>query len=289
MGRQALVTLDHVKAAVAALQAEGRNVSSRSVREKLGNVGSMGTINKLLQQCAGDKAETPSSLRQLPPELQYAILDFADHQANDVRLQIADELMRCKREMDDLAEANEQLTTMIDDLREQLIRAMSEKANIEGQVKQLAEELTGSRNEIAVERRAAEATRVELIKLQMRTEALAPLESELRDSRAECEAQRRASARFEQAAAVLEAQRIALENQVQYLDRKAEDAQHASQQFAEKLETMSTLLDRERDARAIAERELAVVSATQAERKATGSATRKGMDNKQHNNSLTQD
>ncbi|WP_440964032.1 DNA-binding protein [Massilia sp. GER05] len=289
MGRQALVTLDHIKAAVAALQAEGRNVSSRAVREKLGNVGSMGTINKLLQQCAGDKVETPSSLRQLPPEVQYAILDFADHQANDVRQQIADELMQCKREMDDLAEANEQLTVMIDDLREQIVRAMSDKANIEGQVKQLAEELTGSRNEIAAERRAAEATRVELIKLQMRTEVLAPLESELRDARAECEAQRRTSARFEQAAAVLEAQRLALENHVQFLDRKAEDAQDTRQQLAEKLETMSMLLDREKDARAIAERELAVVSATQAERKVAGNTTRKGTDSKQHNNPLTQD
>lgn len=289
MGRQALVTLDHVKTAVAALQAEGRNVSSRSVREKLGNVGSMGTINKLLQQCAGDKAETPSSLRQLPPELQYAILDFADHQANDVRQQIADQLMQCKREMDDLAEANEQLTTMIDDLREQLVRVMSEKANIEGQVKQLTDELAGARNEITAERRATEATRVGLIKLQMRTESLAPLESELRDARAECEVQRRASARFEQAAAVLEAQRLALENHVQYLDRKAEEAQHARQQLAEKLETMSTLLDRERDARAVAERELAVVSATQADRKTAGNTTRKGTGTKQHTNPLTQD
>jgi chromosome segregation ATPase len=289
MGRQALVTLDHVKAAVAALQAEGRNVSSRSVREKLGNVGSMGTINKLLQKCACDKAETPSSLRQLPPDLQSAILDFADHQANDVRQQIADELMQCKREMDDLAEANEQLTTMIDDLREQLILAMSEKANIEGQERQLAEQLTRSRNEVAAERLAAEATRVELIKLQMRTEALAPLDSELRDARAECEAQRRASARFEQAAAVLEAQWLALENHVQYLDPKAEDAQHARQQLAEKLEAMSTLLDRERDARAAAERDLAVISATQAERKAAGNTTRKGVGNKQHDNPLTHD
>jgi hypothetical protein len=49
---------------------------------------------------------------------------------------------------------------------------------------------------------------------------------------------------------VLEAQRLALENQVQYLDRKADDAQHACQQLTEKLETMSTLFNQERDARA---------------------------------------
>jgi chromosome segregation ATPase len=289
MGRQALVTLDHVKAAAAALQAEGRNVSSRAVREKLGNVGSMGTINKFLQQCAGDKAETPTCLRQLPPELQHAILDFADRQASGGRQQIADELMQCKREMEDLAEANEQLTTMIDDLRKQLVRAMSEKANIEGQVKQLAGELTGSRNEIAAERRAAEAARIELMKLQMRTEALAPLENELRDARAQCEVHRSACARFEQAAAVLDAQRLALEKHIQYLDRKAEDALDARQQLAEKLETMSTLLDRERDARALAERELAVVSARQAEQKGPGNTTRKRTDNKQHNNPLVHD
>jgi hypothetical protein len=57
MVSQGLVTLDHIRAAAAALQAEGRNVSSRAVREKLGNVGSMGTINKLLQEYAENKAD----------------------------------------------------------------------------------------------------------------------------------------------------------------------------------------------------------------------------------------
>jgi hypothetical protein len=51
-----------------------------------------------------------------------------------------------------------------DYLQEQLIHAMSEKTNIEGQVTQVAEQLTASRDEIAAERRAAEA----LAPLEMR-------------------------------------------------------------------------------------------------------------------------
>jgi predicted nuclease with TOPRIM domain len=71
-------------------------------------------------------------LRQLPPELQRAILDFADLRAGDVRKQVAEELTSCKQEMEDLAEANEQLTSVIDDLREQLMRTMAGKSNLRG-------------------------------------------------------------------------------------------------------------------------------------------------------------
>lgn len=69
-------------------------------------------------------------MRQLPPDLQYAILYFVDHRARASRQQIADELMQHRREMSDLAEANDQLPTTIDDLQDQLAHAMSEKANL---------------------------------------------------------------------------------------------------------------------------------------------------------------
>lgn len=270
MGRQALVTLDHVKAAVEALQVEGRNISSRTVRDKLGNVGSMGTINKLLQQCLKTEKETPSSLRQLPPELQRAVLNFADHYAGDARKQIAEELISCKQDMDDLAEANEQLTSMIDDLRDQIMRTMAEKSNLEGQVAQLTKELSGARDETTAERRAGEMARIELIKLQTRIEALAPLESELRDTREQCEALRNANARAEGTVNALEAQRVALDNQIQYLNGQLDASQIATQKMAEKLEKAFELLDREKERRANAERALAVLHVTKGKRKAFG-------------------
>ena len=275
MGRQASVTIEHVKAAVAALRAEGNKVSSRTVREKLGNVGSMGTISKLLQQCLGEKDTTPDSLRQLPPELQHAILAFADQQADVARRQVAEELINCKQEVSDLAEDSEQLAATIEDLREQLARAMSDRATVEGRVAQALAELAGAREETAVERRAAEAARVELAKLQLRTQAMETLEDELRDARTRHETQRSERVRAEQAAAVLEAQKQALGCQVQELKDELSNARDAGARLDEKIQELSELLHKERVTRAVIEREFAVASALSSEQSSTEKKGRK--------------
>lgn len=275
MGRQASVTIEHVKAAVAALRAEGSKVSSRAVREKLGNVGSMGTVSKLLQQCLGEQDDTPDSLRQVSPELQQAILVFADRQADVARRQVAEELITCRREMADLAQDSEQLAATIVDLREQLVRATSDKATLEGRVAQVLEELAGTRGETAVERRAAEAARVEMAKLQLRVEALESLEDELRDVRAQYETQRSECARSAQAAAVLEAQKLALGEQVQELKGELANARAAGDRLDKKVQGLSDLLDKERATRVTIEREFAVASARGGEQTATEKKGRK--------------
>jgi chromosome segregation ATPase len=261
MGRQALVTLDHVKAAVAALQAEGKAVSSRSVREKLGNVGSMGTINKLLQKSLNDKEQRPDSLRQLPPELQRSILGFADKQAEDARTQIAEELVGCRLEMADLATENERLCAVMEELRTHLAFTATEKASIEGQVAQLTSELATARKETVAERGSSEAVRIDLVKLQLRVEARAPLERELHETRLQCEAHRDACMRLEQANAVLDTQREALDRQVRDLRSELAEARANSARLSEKTEKISGVLEQERAARVLAERELAVASA----------------------------
>lgn len=269
MGRQASVTIEHVKAAVAALRAEGSKVSSRTVRQKLGNVGSMGTVSKLLQQCLGEKDTTPDSLRQLPPELQHVILVFADHQADVARRQVAEELISCKQEVADLAEESEQSAVTIEDLREQLAQAAADRAAVEGRVAQVLEELAGAREETATERRAAEAARVELARLQLHTQLLEPLEGELRDVRAQCEAQRSECARADQAAAVLEAQKLALGDQVQELKGELANARAAGDRLDKKVQELSVLLQKEQVTRAVIEREFAVASALSNEQPST--------------------
>ena len=275
MGRQASVTIEHVRAAVAALLAEGSKPSSRAVREKLGGVGSMGTISKLLQQCLGEKDTTPDSLRQLPPELQHAILVFADHQADVARKQVAEELINCKQEVNDLAEDSEKLAAAIEDLREQLARAMSDRATIEGRVAQALAELAGAREETAVERRAAETARVELAKLQLRTQAMEALAGELRDARTQHETQRSECVRAEQAAAVLEVQKHALCCQVQELKDELTNARAAGARLDEKIQELSGLLHNERLTRAVIEREFAVASALSSEQPSTEKKGRK--------------
>ncbi|MFP3733210.1 DNA-binding protein, partial [Bacillus sp. SIMBA_006] len=63
-----------------AMKADGIKPTSRAVRERLGNTGSMGTINKLLQHWkAGQERQATASLT-LPPALQKAVLDFMDQE-----------------------------------------------------------------------------------------------------------------------------------------------------------------------------------------------------------------
>jgi chromosome segregation ATPase len=246
-----------------ALRAEAETVSCRTVREKLGNVGSMGTVSKLLKQCLDEADETPASLRQLPPDLQRAILAFADQQADLARSQIAEELVASQLERAILVEDNERMSTDIEELRDQLACANSAKALTEGQVIQLTGAAARAREETTAERRALDETRVELARLQLRLDAIGRLEAELRELRVQCEALRDTCAQAEQAAAVLDAQNVALGSQVANLKGALEKGSAINERLDQKVEELTRLLDREREARVVAERELAVATAVQ--------------------------
>lgn len=276
MARQASITLDHVKTAVAALQGEGKNVSSRSVREKLGNVGSMGTVNRLLQQALSERDEKPQSLRQLPSEIQLAFLAFADQQAKEARSQIAEELIQCRREMAELAEDNNLISATVESLHGQLSDAVSQRATLEGRLEQLANELASAREETSKERGKSETARMELVKLQHRIDVLAPLEGELRNSRAQCVAHRDACVKLEQTVAVLETKKDSMEQRSSTFEVELSDALAVRNKLTDKVETISSLLDKEREARMQAERELAVMTATYARRRTIGNRTGSG-------------
>jgi chromosome segregation ATPase len=230
----------------------------------------MGTVSKLLQQALVEKSEKPQSLRQMPSELQHAFLVFVDQQAEDARSQIADDLMHCRREMADLAEDNELMSSTVEDLQRQLADSMSRTANVEGQVKMLASELATAREETAAERRKTEASQIELTRLQLRLEAMMPIEEELRRFRAQFDAQHGACMKLEQIIAVLEAQKDSLEQQHSGLRGEFAETQAVNKKLIDKVETITSSLDKERETRMLAERELAVASATYAKRRSFG-------------------
>lgn len=267
MGRQASVSIEQVQTAIEALRAEDKNVSSRSVREKLGNIGSMGTINKLLQQCLRDPVDEPGSLRQLPSELQHAIFSYADRQAETARAQIANELVQCKHEMVNLSDDNEHLTEAITNLQQQVDALVAEATETQGRTARLLVELDNVRQETATERRAAELARIELVKLQARAEQLAPLADELRDTRIQFHTAREEYMQSQQNAAILEVQKKSLENINQTLSNELADAKEAGRALSDRLEKLSAILEQERTARALAERELAVKVAVRTDRR----------------------
>jgi DNA repair exonuclease SbcCD ATPase subunit len=268
MGRKAAITYEQVKAVVDALRAEGAKPTIDQVWEAFDRAGSKGTIHKLVKQylAESEPQTTPDSLRLLPPDIQQVILTFGDQAAATAREKIASELIECRQEGACLADDNERLSAELEDLRMQLAQAGSDKAAAEGRAAQLANELTAAREQLGAERMAAEQARTALAKAELRLESLGPLEDELRQTRAERDAQREARTEVERTAAVLGSKQKEHEERVEELKNSLATLRDTCARFEMKNAELGEALGCERQARATAERELAVLKAVQAER-----------------------
>jgi chromosome segregation ATPase len=279
MGRKAAITYEQVKAVVDALRAEGAKPTIDQVWEAFGKAGSKGTIHKLVKQYLGEldaTQKTPESLRLLPPDIQHVILTFADEVAATAREKIANELVECRHEGASLADDNERLTAEVDDLRTQLAQAGADKAAAEGRAAQLASELAAAREQIIAERMAAEQARTALAKAELRLEAIAPLEEELRTTRAERDGHREARTEAERAVAVLSSKQKEHEERVQDIKGSLASSRDTCARLEAKNGELTEALERERQARSAAERELAVLTAVHTERPDTSSKSKKG-------------
>lgn len=278
MGRKAAITYEQVRAVVDALRAEGAKPTIDQVWEAFDKAGSKGTIHKLVKQYLGELDATqkaPESLRLLPPDIQHVILTFADQAAATAREKIANELVECRQEGASLADDNERLTAEVDDLRMQLSQAGADKATAEGRAVQLASELAAAREQISVERVAAEQARTALAKAELRLEGIAPLEDELRTTRAERDGHREARTEAERTVAVLSSKQKEHEERVQDIKGSLASSRDTCGRLEAKNGELVEALDRERQARAAAERELAVLTAVHAGRPGPSSKSKK--------------
>lgn len=236
MGREATITFEQVAAAVDALRSEGKKATSRAVRERLGNTGSMGTITKHIQRWREEQERQQAATLTLPPGLQRSILDFMSTELAATRQPLEAELADLKDAVDEVATENQTLERNVDGMREQLDQVASEKAAAEGKASQLAADLEASREEGARDRQAAEAARTELAKAQLRLEAMPRLEADLEALRTELAKERSARVAAEQQAAVLAAQKADLEGRLA-------EAKTNSQQIAEQLSLARARVD----------------------------------------------
>jgi chromosome segregation ATPase len=274
-----MITYEQVKAVVDALRAEGVKPTIDRIWEALDKAGSKGTVHKLAKQYFAELEgadKPPESLRLLPPDVQQVILAFADQVAASAREKIADELLECRQEAASLADDNERLTAELDDLRTQLAQAASDKAAAEGRAAQLASELAASREEIGAERTVAEQARTALAKAELRLESIGSLAEELRQTRAERDAQREARTEAERAAAVLGSQQREHQERLEELKSLLASTHDACVRFEIKNGELMEALERERAARVVAERQLAVLIAVQSERPSAGAKSKKG-------------
>ena len=246
MGRESTITYEQIAAIADAMKTEGAKPTSRAVRERLGNTGSMGTINKLLGRWKAGQERQISAALVLPPALQRVLLEFMDTELTAARTTLEAELAEQQQEAADLATENERQVIENDAQADTIELLRAEVSTHQGRAGQLESDLVVSRDEAARERSGAELARTELAKAQLRLEAMPRLEADLVAVRDVLEAERTARQQAKEDAAVLASKLEAAERRIaenEARSTKAEAATKAAgqQHTAELAEYKNTL------------------------------------------------
>lgn len=205
MGREAKVTYEQVAAAADAMCSANIRPSSRTVRERLGNTGSMGTINRLLQEWKATQERHVVQSLTLPPALQRAILDFMGQELATAKAQLESTLDEQRQEMADLSTENERQGADIEERINAEAALRAELATLQGRIAQTEGELTHARHETIGEREHVATARVDLAKALLKLEAMPRLEADLAALREELRTEHQGRTAATQQAAVLEA------------------------------------------------------------------------------------
>jgi colicin import membrane protein len=189
MGRDALITYQEVAAAAEGIKAAGDKPSSRLVRERLGNIGSMGTITKHLQTWR-DGQERRITTVTLPVTVQRSLLDFMDLELSNAKATLELEVAERQQEATDLAIENERMIGYLCEKDEMVATLQAELASLQGRNAQITMDLLAAKEEAGKEREASERARTELAKASLRLEAIPRLDAELADLRTKLEKDR---------------------------------------------------------------------------------------------------
>lgn len=232
MGRESTITFEQVASMADAMVAEGLKPASRSLRERLGNTGSMGTINKLLGRWKSGQERQASATLALPPALQRVLLEFVGNELAGARAALESELADQQQEASDLATENERQVVENESQSEEIELLRAEVSAHKGRAGQLESDLVVARDEAARERSGAELARTELAKALLRLESLPRLEADLVAVRGTLEAERLARVTAEQQAAVLAAK-------IEASDRRATEAEARTTKNEARADAMS--------------------------------------------------
>ena len=246
MGRESTITYEQIAAIADAMKTEGVKPTSRAMRERLGNTGSMGTINKLLGRWKSGQERQISAALVLPPALQRVLLEFMDTELTAARTTLEAELAEQQQEAADLATENERQVIENDAQADTIDLLRAEVSTHQGRAGQLESDLVVARDEAVRERSGAELARTELAKAQLRLEAMPRLEADLVAVRDVLEAERTARQQAKEDAAVLASKLEAAERRIaenEARSTKAEAATKAAgqQHTAELAEYKNTL------------------------------------------------
>lgn len=242
MGREATITFEQFAAVADAMKTEGIKPTSRSVRERLGNTGSMGTINKLLGRWKAEQERQVSVSLVLPPALQRVLLEFMDNELTRARTMLEAELADQQQEASDLATENERQMVENESQAQAIELLRAELLTHQGRSGQLESDLAQAREEAVRERSGAELARTELAKAQLRLEAMPRLEADMNSLRAALEAERQGRVAAEQTAAVLTAKHEACERRADESAARAVKNEEKAESLGRELISINSLL-----------------------------------------------
>ncbi len=214
--REATITFEQVVAVAESIKSEGGKPTSRAVRDRLGS-GSMGTVNKMLQDWKAGQERKIDTALALPASLQKAILDFMDMELGNAKAKLMADLVEQQQETADLANENERAVAQMFAAEDDMRKLGKEMAKFDGQFLRIQEDLEEAKRAIAMEQQAAEQARIELAKALLRLEAIPRLEADLVETRAMLEKEHQAKVGAEKAAAVADAQKTGLMELVEEL------------------------------------------------------------------------
>ncbi|PTT36092.1 hypothetical protein DBR23_21690 [Acidovorax sp. HMWF018] len=233
------VTAEQVSAVADALVGEGKTVSIRSVRERLGDKGSPNTIQKHLAAWRDARPMASATALELPQGLATAIAAEIGRAAAQARAEIESRLVEVQAEAADLAFAGEALEDERDALQAQIAALTTERDTLAGKAAQQAADLSDLVDRVEREQQAAEAARVELAKASLRAEGLnerySSQTNELEQLRTAIDTERRARIAAEQSAAVLGARLEASADLASRSEARAVAAERLAEQAAQEL------------------------------------------------------
>lgn len=260
MGREARINYEQVAAAADAMTCAGIKPTSRGIRERLGNVGSMGTVNKLMQDWKAARPQQQTSpLPLLPPVLQPVlspvlqrmILDFMAKELSQATATLTTQLAGQQQETADLARENERQALDIEEKNDATTLLRAELATLQGRLHQSDAGLAMARDNALREREAAEGARIELAKARLMLEAVPRLEADLYALRLDLDKERQGRMAAEQQAAVLAAKLEAANERIRKAEAmimeadKAEASKNALADLSGKLDALQEQIERQ--------------------------------------------
>ena len=223
MGRDAIITYEQVSAIANEMKLVGAKPTSRNVRDQLGNVGSMGTINKLLNDWKASQERQIVNQLALPATLQRAILEFMDQELTSAKAELETKLADAQQEMIDLATENERQASDIENKDASIADLSDNIATLKGRLAQLSPNLSTSKADCDRERAAAESARTELAKVLLRLESMPRLEADLTEIKAQLEQEHLAKVAAERLSAVQASQLEGMSKNAEKSEKKIED------------------------------------------------------------------